>query len=250
MKKSLFALLLSALLVSCYDNRPATVVQPANIHADGDSTFYGLVCEGTNDTILVFLNNPYDGADPDTLNILQAMKEQRVLGSLRIGDKVAVLRDTADTTSARLLIVVEDLMGQWCYKVKPTLRKTADKDGQSTAHVISQLSDSIRQLLDEEREYGFVLKIDSMVRNIGARGTSADDESPVVYSKPKRYVQWFLRNGKLLLTVLHPDSLISAEQEADTADIIKLTPDSLVLRFSEGEQGYYRKEETDDPAAR
>ena len=46
----------------------------------GDSTVYGLACDGCNDTILVFL--PRTGGDPDTFNILGASKQHQVFGRM------------------------------------------------------------------------------------------------------------------------------------------------------------------------
>ncbi|MCR5158269.1 MAG: lipocalin family protein [Prevotella sp.] len=248
MKHILYAWLAAILLTACHEAKPKAVdISPKLQAAANDTTIYGLVCDGSNDTILVFLHDPYDGADPDTLNILDASKQQRVFGTLRIGDKLALLLDTADATKASLVIITEDLLGQWCYKVKPTLRRKAGMEGYSTAHAMALLPDSIQKLMEEEREYGFTLKIDSLVMPIGqrARVQTTDEESPIEYPTPKRYRQWYIQNGRLLLVEMSPDSLGNLIPTAtDTAEIVVLTPDSLVLRFPEGEQGYYRKAET------
>jgi len=238
-------LLLLALLTAACGRQPksAAVVQQAR--AANDSTIYGLICDGSNDTIVIFLNNPYDGADPDTLNILEASKAHRVFGSLRVGDKVALLRDTADTTHASIVIVEEDLLGQWCYRVKPTLKRKAAMDGQTTAQTIGQLPDSVRKLLEVELEYGFQLKIDSMATPIGRRSrASADEESPVEYPRAKRYTQWYILNGRLLLAETRMDSIgNNVTLSVDTAEFVTLTPDTLVLRFKDEEKGFYRKRE-------
>ena len=250
MKHILYAWLAVILFTACHEAKPKAVdLTPKPQVAANDTTIYGLVCDGSNDTILIFLHDPYNGANPDTVNILEASKLRRVFGTLRIGDKLALLLDTADATKASLVIITEDLLGQWCYKVKPTLRRKAGMEGYSTSHAVAQLPDSIRQLLEEEREYGFTLKIDSLVMPIGqrARAQTTDEESPIEYPAPKRYRQWYIQNGRLLLAEMSPDSLGNLIPTAtDTAEIVVLTPDSLVLRFPDGEQGYYRKAETEE----
>ena len=250
MKHILYAWLAVIMLTACHKAQPKAVdISPKLQAAANDTTIYGLVCDGSNDTILVFLHDPYDGSDPDTVNILDASKQQRVFGTLRIGDKLALLLDTADATKASLVIITEDLLGQWCYKVKPTLRRKAGMEGYSTSHAIAMLPDSIQKLMEEEREYGFTLKIDSQVMPIGqrVRAQTTDEESPIEYPVPKRYMQWYLQNGHLMLAEMTPDSLGNLIPAAtDTTEIVALTPDSLVLRFPDGEQGYYRKADTEE----
>ena len=160
--------------------------------------------------------------------------------------RAAAVRDTADPKRARLVIVTQDLLGQWCYKVKPTLKRRAGADVLSVEHFMEQMPDSLRGQLDAEREYGFTLKVDSVALPIGYRqaAADADAESPLEYPALKRYRQWYIRNGQLLLTEARPDSLGNATPAVtDTAELVMLTPDTLVLRFPSGEQSYYRKQE-------
>ena len=214
--------------------QPLAAGQPS---AAGDSTLYGLVCDGSNDSIVVFLNDPSDGSDPDTLDILDASSRRQVFGTLRIGDKVALKRNAADSTKADIVIVTQDLIGQWCYKVKPTLRRRAGMQP------VEELPDSVRKMLDEEREYGFTLKIDSLAMPVGMRQrAAADEESPVEYPRMKRYRQWYISNGRLLLTQARVDSVGNPlPAVVDTAALVLLTPDSLILRFADGDHSYYRK---------
>ncbi len=247
MKQKIFLMLSAAMLMLACAQQPQpkpTYQRPAS--AEGDSTIYGLACDGCNDTILIYLNDPYDGSAPDTLNILEASRARQVFGSIRIGDKVAAVRDTANPKRARLVIVTQDLLGQWCYKVKPTLKRRAGADVLSVEHFMEQMPDSLRGQLDAEREYGFTLKVDSVALPIGYRqaAADADAESPLEYPALKRYRQWYIRNGQLLLTEARPDSLGNATPAVtDTAELVMLTPDTLVLRFPSGEQSYYRKQE-------
>jgi hypothetical protein len=67
----------------------------------------------------------------------------------------------------------------------------------------------------------------------------------VEYPKVRRYREWRLFNGRLILIT---DSVRLADgkkglPERDTVDIIQLRRDTLVLKFSDHEQGYYRKNE-------
>ena len=237
-------LLLIALCLSVGCSRPEkrefVVVNQAL--AMGDSTVYGLVCDGSNDSIVVFLSDPYDGSDPDTLDILDASSLHQVFGILRIGDKVALKRNAEDSTKADIVIVTQDLMGQWCYKVKPTLRRRA---GMDSYHL---QPDSVKHLLEEEREFGLMLKADSVAFSIGVRpNATVDEESPVEYPKVKRYRQWYISNGRIMLTEAEVDSAgNSLPVSVDTVDLVRLDADSLVLRFSDGEHSYYRKKEVEE----
>ena len=214
-----------------------------------NETIFGLVCDGSNDTIVVYLALPYGGSDPDTLNILEASRQHQVFGQLRIGDQVAMYRNAEDSTQADIVVVTQDLQGQWCYKVLPTLRQRADMDGLSEQQAIRQLPDSVKELLSVEREYGLMIKNDSVAHSFGAfrNVKTSDEESPVVYPELQRYHQWFIYNGRLVLSETQVDSLGNVETvHADTAEFVELTPDTLVLRFADGEQGYYRKAETNE----
>ncbi len=215
---------------------------------NGDSTIYALVCEGSSDSILVFLPDPYDGSDPDTLDILDAMRHRQVFGHPAVGDRVAMMRDTADSKKATVVIVTQDLQGQWCYKVKPRWRRHISEmvvdSVDSVRTTVRELPDSVRRQLFAEREYGFTLKADSVALPVGMRMRNAEEDSPVVYPPLKRYMQWYLHNGKLLLVENSLDTLGRATPlSTDTAELVMLTPDTLVLRMSDGLHGYYRKTE-------
>ena len=247
MKHFALYILAALVLAACSTSLPQQPTANSRTMADSDdTTIYGLVCDGSNDTIIVFLHDPYDGTDPDTLNILEASRAQQVFGALRIGDKVAIIRDTADDKRASLVIVTQDLLGQWCYKVKPTLRRRVAMDSLATDSLISEQPDSIKRMLNTEVEYGVTLKIDSVAMPIGmgADRTYTDGAQLVEFPPLKRYRQWYIRDGKLLLTQMKLDSLgNTAPLSTDTATLVVLTPDTLVLRFPDGEQAYYKKAE-------
>ena len=62
------------------------------------------------------------------------------------------------------------------------------------------------------------------------------------YPELKRYRQWNLYNGRILLSETKRDSLGTQHViSTDTAVIALLRRDTLLLRFSDHEQGYYRK---------
>lgn len=213
-----------------------------------DKTVYGLACDGCNDTIVIFLRLPYNGSDPDTLNILEASHMHQVFGTPRIGDKLAMVLNPDDSHVADIVIVTEDLLGLWCYKVLPTLRHTAEMEGQSDRQTIDQLPDSIRRLLDVEREYGFYIKNDSVAfpYATGKSAATTDEESLVEYPSPRRYHQWLIHDGRLVLSAASYDSLgVLHVTEADTVAFVQLTADTLVLRFADGDRGFYRKNDND-----
>lgn len=57
----------------------------------GDNTLYGLACDGTNDSTLVFL--PNSGGDPVSYDIIDATRNHQIFGSLAIGDWVGMMVD-------------------------------------------------------------------------------------------------------------------------------------------------------------
>ena len=218
--------------------------------AEGDKTIYGLVCDGCNDTVVIFLpmsfKGNYDGSNPDTLNILEASRNHQVFGQLRIGDKVAMMRNENDETVADLVIVTEDMLGNWCYKVLPTLKRRAHMEGQTDSQVLEQLPDSVQEMLTVEREYGLAIKNNNVALSIGSYRykSTPEEEELMEYPETRRYQEWTIYNGKLILSELAIDSLKRQHRTySDTVEFVKLTPDTLVLRFADGERGYYRKYE-------
>lgn len=213
-----------------------------------DSTIYGLACEECNDTIVVFLRQPYDGSDPDTLNVFEAKRRQQVFGSIRPGDQLAIMCNADDSTVADIVIVTQDLLGRWCYKVRPTPKRRAEHDSLTQEQIAERLPDSIRRMLSVEREYGFTLKIDSVAFPIWTNDINNNDNNlPVEYPPITLYRQWYISNGKLMLVQSITDSVGNNQVLGqDTAQLVRLTADTLVLRFSNGEQSYYRNDATDN----
>lgn len=240
MKKTFLALLTVLLMTAACGQKQPAMDNADNIsvhqNVPGDSSIYGLACDGTTDSILVFL--PYAGGNPDTFDIIDARQEHRIYGRPLIGDQLAVvLRSDSDTTAASSYPVVDfvvnlnQLQDQWNYMVVPTLRTSAAN--------ARPLPDSIRQRILVPREYSIRLRRGGAAFATGMpRQQTSDDRSPVVYPPIKRYTSWRLSNGQL---ILQPDS--ASQLPADTAAIVLLRRDTLVLRFADHEQGYYRKKQ-------
>ncbi len=218
------------------DDAPYYFVQPL----PGDSTVYGLACDGCNDTLLILICNIDE--QPDTFSVLEATRAHRVLGRPQTGDLLAVVTDSLQNSTARMVVNMNQLKGRWCYEVTPQLRKRADFTEESRLHFLKNIPDSLRKELFKPREYGFELNGDFTAMPVG-RYRDEGNESPMEYPTQKRYHEWHLLNGRLLLSVSRPDE--NGNQmitDTDTATFVTLRRDSLVLLFSDNkQQTYYRK---------
>lgn len=248
-KYGLMALMLTMLIVAaCGSKKDSGKTEEGDLISvepsqPGDSTVYGLACDGCNDTILVFL--PRQGGDPDSFNILNASKSRQVFGRPMIGDLVAVLTNRENPKVADMVINIEQLKGKWCYMVEPKLREIAGMPLSRLQGEMREEMDSMLRDLLQPREFGVEIKSDYTARPIGViRSMTSDEESPVVYPPLKRYREWRIFNGRLILSEGARDSLGNINvTNNDTAQLVLLHRDTLVLRFEEGVQGYYRKVE-------
>lgn len=237
MKKSFFALFItSLLLVACHHQHQRFAENQEKIsnhkRLAGDSAIYGLACDGCTDSILILL--PFSGGDPDTFDILSAREADSIFGRPRIGDEMSVLVNSDSTKEAKMVVNVSRLMQHWAYMVTPTLRASLSN---------RPIPDSIMKRMMAPREYGIRLKRDHSAQTVGIyRNTGRP--SPAVYPIPQRYSEWQLCNGKLLLRT-DTINAVGERQEAtiDTVSIVLLRRDTLVLRFSDHEQGYYLKKQ-------
>lgn len=225
MKKLHIALVLVALMTVACGGRLQPQQQNDTISSrvllPGDSTLYGLACDGTTDSVLVLL--PFSGGNPDTLDIIQAREGHRIYGRPHIGDEMAVRFANDSTREVLMAVNVSSLQDEWCYMAYPTPRR--------------QLPDTIMKRLMVPVEYSLKIKRDGTVRASGMpRHQTSDERRPVDYPMLKRYATWRLYNGRLILV---PDSI--TQQSSDTADILMMRRDTLVLRFRDKEQAYYRK---------
>ena len=238
MKKTLYFAIITVLMTACgsKNNAEANNADDAiSMHENlpGDSALYGLACDGCTDSVLVFL--PYSGGNPDTFDIINARMEHRVFGRPHIGDALAVIVNPENRSEALTVINIGRLEGQWCYMVEPTLRTIDGK--------MPPLPDSIRRKIMAPVEYSLKLKTDNSASATGYMRKDDRRQSLAVYPTIHRYTDWHLYNGRL---ILHADTIAGftqkgAEPVTDTADIVLLMRDSLVLRIGDKEQHYYRK---------
>ena len=247
MKQTIFSSIISLLMIaSCTSSSQQSVQESSPFneeqHLPGDSAVYGLACDGCTDSILVYM--PFSGGDPDTIDILNARINRRVFGRPEIGDEVAVILNDSDKTVAEMVINIERLKGKWCYMVQPRLRHRAGMPIDSS-RMMKTIPDSLREMWFQPREYGFELLPEQMARPVGIqRPDSRTANEPTEYPELKRYRQWNILNGHLLLSETSRDTLGNQHiLSTDTADIVLLRRDSLLLRFSDHEQSYYRKSE-------
>ena len=214
----------------------------------GDSTLYGLACDGCTDSVLVLL--PYNGYDLDTLDIITARQEHHIYGRPHIGDELAVTVNPEDSAEALKVINLTTLCQNWCYQVMPTFRNVDQMPQRMQRRMMERIPDSIRQKLLVPLEYSLRLKKGFTAQARGARRmmTTTDDMSPVEYPQMKRYTEWRIFNGQLVLTATtatvaaDKDSLVQQKDERDTVDIVLLNSDTLVLRFKDHELGLYNKQ--------
>lgn len=234
---SFLSFMVALLTISCSGNSEATnetetTSDSLSLILEGDSTVYGLACDGCTDTILVFLPLNDVAADPDTFNILNATRNRHVFGRPEIGDNIAVVRNSKDSTVADYVINIKVLRNTWCYNIMPSLHMRADMEGRTEKQKIENLPDSIKEMLNTPREYSMQIKEDNVVRLRPINRESFKDHEAVDYPKVKRYGQWHIYNGKLLLTEVAMDTLGNMRvANTDTCELVLLEKDSLVLKF-------------------
>lgn len=244
MRKSLLWICMVTLLCISCESKKVIPENDQNVgtstNIEGDSTLYGLACDGCNDSVLVFL--PGKGGDPIIYDILNASKRNRVIGHPKVGDWVAVLLNANDTTVADMVIDLDQLKGTWVEQVFPTVRERITPTALDEETKKEQ--DSLLQEMMKPIEMGFAIKSHYAAQTIGRRRQSIkDDDSPVVYPQMKNYTKWHVFNGYLILTSQSRpinDSL-KGDVVNDTAQFIFMTHDSLKLKFKDCVKGFYRK---------
>ena len=208
MKKAVFILTISAILMIACGSK-----QQHDMHTEAEAI--SLFQNEPGDSALyglacdgctdsVLVFLPYAGGDPDTFDIIDAFQHRRIFGQPHIGDELVVILNPEDSAEAYMVFNTED-------------------------------------------EYSLRLKRDNtvQVRGMQRRQTTTDDMSPVEYPAAKRYTEWHLYNGKLILKAdtIAGFSQEGAKPETDTVEIEMLFRDSLVLRFPDHTQSYYRKKD-------
>ena len=236
MKKILFLAIIATLMTACGSKPPKE--KPGNaisMHESlpGDSAVYGLACDGCTDSILVFL--PYSGGDLDTFDIINCRQQHRLFGRPHIGDALAVMVNPENRSEALCVVNLGSLEGEWCYMAEPTLRTI---DGKTPP-----LPDSIRKKIMIPVEYSLKLKADNTASMMGYMNRDGKMQSPAVYPEVHHYTEWYPYNGRLILLA---DTIAGLTEEGkkpetDTAEIVLLMRDSLILRIGDKEQSFYRK---------
>lgn len=214
------------------------------IRLQGDSTVYGLACEGCTDSVVVLL--PTDDGDPITFDIIQAMRQRKVFGRPKIGDQLAIVVNKENKKKADIVIDLEELKGTWVYQVMPKMRKMSPMPGMPKPQPSAE-QDSMMQALMVPREQGFKIKKNNLMDPVGLqfKQTSLSNENPVVYPQAKYYKEWNILNGRLVLTEgtieIGNKKRRKAKPQRDTVDIVLMMKDSLQLKFKDGIKAYYRK---------
>ena len=244
MKRTIIILAATAMLLgACHSGTQTeknSTVYNETVTLEGDSTVYGLACDGCTDSLLVYL--PFSGGDPDTIDILNARVQRKVFGRPEVGDEVAFVLNASNKKVADLVINIDRLRGSWCYQVMPKLRRRLGASADSVVQLPPDFPDSLRKKWFQPREYGLELQRDNIVRPIGTQTRGKEQQGPVEYPEMKRYREWHIYNGHLLLMETRRDTTGARKTiSTDTADIVVMRHDSLLLRFADHEQGYYRK---------
>ncbi|MBQ7470825.1 MAG: hypothetical protein IJS97_00135 [Prevotella sp.] len=248
----LLSLTAALVLVACGQKEQGAIPPSSNdgknnkeLLLEGDSTIYGLACEGCTDSVIVLL--PSDGSDPVSYNIIEAFKKRRVLGKPKVGDWLGLVLNKEEKGVADLVVDLDELKGTWCYVVMPKLRDQEHLTPKMKARIEQEMTDSMRETYMIPREYGFALKRHWTAQSIGyiQEKNSLEDESPVVYPKLLYYTEWHIWNGKLVMTSgdfkMDKENNVSVtNMRLDTCDIVYLRDDSLVLGSEGVTRSYYR----------
>lgn len=212
----------------------------------GDSTLYGLACDGCTDSVLVFLSG--QGGDPVNYNIIDASKNRKVIGRPHVGDWVCLIVNGTDKKKADLVINLDRLKGTWVNLEKPWLRKRLDAPslGNMDAETKHRI-DSMIKIQLKPVEIGFALRRHYEARPVGLEySRNKNQDNPVVYPTPKFYTEWHIFNGKLVLTEgalrMGNQRKVKTKYKSDTVEIVMMLRDSLRIRYKDGkEKGFYRK---------
>ncbi|NPD80551.1 hypothetical protein HPS57_00945 [Prevotella sp. PINT] len=258
MRKILFSLGIFALtsVCSCNHNKSSEADKPT-VAEERDSMIYGLSCDGTNDSVIVFL--PFEsGVDPIIYNIETAKRAGKIIGQPQIGDWVGLMINPEDSTEATMVVDLDQLKGTWTFEVRPTWKDAAHMSRRALRRKLNEIPDSLKEAYLVPREYGFSLKRSSVASPVGyvMQHSSLEDDSPVEYPEVKHYTGWKCRNGRLILIsspkgmagVKNSEGDASKNKDAeptevyDTLDFVFMTNDSLVLLNNSGQRmAFHRK---------
>ncbi len=245
--KNFFPPLLSLsllLLTACYNQASTGDHGAIDIETSlkGDSTRYGLACDGCSDSVIVFL--PDEGGDPIKFDIVTAKRNNMVYGDIQIGDKLAILPNPIDPYEAAMVIDLEQMKGTWTFQVLPKLKPNPTK---TEDEILAGMSDSLKKALFIPREYGFTLKSYNQASPVGyiMKSNSLEDESPVEYPKVTVYTSWHIYNGWLYIykdTIDERGHRIPQDSVGfDAGSMRYLSADSMAALFGKKVMQYHRK---------
>ena len=263
MKKTFYLLALIGLVAfaACGrkgDKAPEEKDNPQDIRLKGDRTVYGLACDGCNDSAVWLL--PADNSDPVKYDIIDAHRNHKIVGKLKIGDRIGIVPSKDDAKVADFVIDLDQLQGSWCYIVMPQFRDYDKLSKKQQARIERNMPDSVKEQFLIPREYGFTLKRQYQAQSIGyvRQASTLEDESPVVYPKMAYYFEWHILNGQLILYRYASDPPRSTGNKdgkskvkmpeiiQDTIDVAFLSDDSLVLSSDGVTRSYYRISKASD----
>lgn len=258
MRNKILALCLSALaltIVACSSDKkePSTKkgASTEELKLTGDKTIYGLACDGCSDSVVLLL--PNDGSDPIRYNVIEATRRGKIMGQLKVGDWIAVVRNPADSTVADMVIDLDQLKGIWCYIVMPKLKEYEQMSPKLQKRIMRNMPDSVKETYLIPREYGFWMKRQWSCTSVGymREQSSLEEESPVVYPPLGYFTAWHIWNGYLVITSGTPEvgkdnQLTVKNLVNDTCTIEYFKGDSLVLSSGGSSRSYYRKNDIND----
>ena len=222
-------------------------MQDVEVTITGDSMLYGLTCDGSSDSLIVIW--PF-GGDPVTYDCVDAHDAHRIIGKPTIGDWVGIMINPEDTTSVTMVIDLDQLKGTWTYPVTPVMKDLQKMSARMQKRMMADMPDSIRNTYLVPREYGFTLKRAHQAQSVGFvySNSTLESDSPVEYPPVKRYRQWHMLNGRLILVSAEAVKTSEAETQAkqvvvlDTLDFVYMDIDSLIMTQNGKRIGFHRKE--------
>ncbi len=213
-----------------------------------DATIYGLAGDGCTDSALIYI--PFEGTNPITYDIIDAVKKKKIIGRLEVGDWIAVVVNPTDSTKADMVINLDQLKGEWVYKAMP---KLVDNAKNVSSQIEKEVMDSMIEAAMIPNEQGFAILRNNVAEPVGKKISFNTDEMVLVeYPEIKPYTEWRIHNGLLLLSQAphhvryvkkdgsKKDSLVI---KIDTIEFVFLIRDSLQLKGKSGVRDYYRKQD-------
>lgn len=244
------ALVIALATAGCKDKDADTealqMPQDSELTIKNDSMVYGLICDGTSDSVVVLWTF---GGDPKTYSCIDAKHDNRIIGTPEIGDWAGVMVNPDDSTEATMVLDLDQLKGTWTYPVMPVMKELQNMSKRAQRRMMANMSDSVKETYLVPREYGFTLKRGHKAQAVGRimKSNTLEDDSPVQYPEVKNYHQWYTCNGRLLLVsgeMQMPDAKQQTrpKTEVDTMDFVFMSADSLILTLNGQRYHFHRKE--------